>query len=928
MKKLLFIALLVVAMVFTMVACTEEGPTTETGDTAAATGDTTASTDADSSAETKADTTTETKADTTTETQATTTPATTPATTPVSEPAATEPAATEPAATEPAATEPAATEPAAPETETPVEIKVDAPYYMHSTMSLGDIYFNGTISNGRINGDLDAEGEKLEPKMVKLEAGAAEGEYYIYFYKEGVKTYLSAAENKAAGLAFVETADDSCVWLIDVNAQTIISKKFDNRGLGTQTTSAYKNLSLYAVSNFAKVDEYDAAWFAIGEEEDITPPETEPALLAPMWDEKKDVVMHQSFDELRKNGDGAQGVFTGPSAGWDLVADLSDGATSFLHYWGWVAIGTEEVGQFGYAIDSGKAIFDDSFAVTPEAPVVGAAAGVAGSKGASRMLIKIDVAGLWGAHYVDVLYKAPDGVTVTLCRFDLIMPELVMWDTEKDVITHQSYDELKPNGDGASIKNQTGVYDVTADMSTLKYWGWIGVKGEIGQFGYQIDSKIPVFDDSFTHTTEQPVINAAMGVAGTENASRMAIMIDLTKISGEGHTVNVLYKNPDGVIRCLGVLTINAPEREIEEGPVVKPIPFGTSVDLVNGSGPNDTANYAGRGGNWTKGVDVIDGAADGKTIGEDYLLTIDGWMGLKGGVNRYVWSVDGETWHDVTSGGRDGEPVPGHFAAGCGAPGEESLKNGMFKGEDQLVADLSAYAGQTVAVTFAAVSEAEADRVVPFVQITGLVVPEAPAISADDEVYPLLNGTYYVLNDEMTAANYELTIAVAEEGKGTLTIVDNSGVTDVAGTYDWTYTTAGGMVITNDKGIMIGSRWGSLIFQCTGLMFPQDMVTELPEGPVALVLGDNAIVIEDAYNGIKVVFTAEEAGTYVFAWGETAGIANQETDSGIGEIELGEVELAAGEDYLLILFPAGWDPDTVNLVISKKAEAPAPQLL
>ncbi len=154
-----------------------------------------------------------------------------------------------------------------------------------------------------------------------------------------------------------------------------------------------------------------------------TKPETEPNPEDFLyWYINGDVVLHQSFDELRKNGEESNGVFTaGQANSWDGVANLSDGATSFLHYWGWIAA-KGGVGQFGYMIDDGKIIWDDSFAVEAEADVVNEVHNrVPGADTATRMLIQIDLSGLQDIHTVKALYKDTTGKVVILNEFTVIM---------------------------------------------------------------------------------------------------------------------------------------------------------------------------------------------------------------------------------------------------------------------------------------------------------------------------------------------------------------------------------------------------------------------------------------------------------------------------------------------------------------------------
>ncbi len=138
------------------------------------------------------------------------------------------------------------------------------------------------------------------------------------------------------------------------------------------------------------------------------PDETEPP-------EPEVIVAHLSFDELRKNGDGAQGVFTpGAASGWDKVATV-DKTVMTLDFWGWVAI-NGKVGQFGYQIGSGPIVYDDSFTVEAEGPVKDAAAGT-GADNASRMLIKIDISKISGEQTVKTYYKNAAGKAEVLSEF-------------------------------------------------------------------------------------------------------------------------------------------------------------------------------------------------------------------------------------------------------------------------------------------------------------------------------------------------------------------------------------------------------------------------------------------------------------------------------------------------------------------------------
>ena len=173
----------------------------------------------------------------------------------------------------------------------------------------------------------------------------------------------------------------------------------------------------------AEGDYFDVAYIGFFKSEAAAQLYFDASIVTPKWDAYKDVVTHQSFDELRKvsNGEEAGGVFTpGQSAGWNFVADLSDGTVEALKYWGWIGA-KGEIGQFGYMIDNGEAIYSADFTVAAEEPVVNAAAGT-GADNASRFLVNVDLAGLTGKHTVTILYQDAEGNVVIMNTFTVIMP--------------------------------------------------------------------------------------------------------------------------------------------------------------------------------------------------------------------------------------------------------------------------------------------------------------------------------------------------------------------------------------------------------------------------------------------------------------------------------------------------------------------------
>ncbi len=140
------------------------------------------------------------------------------------------------------------------------DIQVGEEYYIKGINQSGALYFSGTCTDGRIDGTNDIAGAKA----VILEAGAAAGEYYIYFMNGDTKTYLAADKDypsgsKTAAFALSTEKTDACVWLISTPDKGIVSKDFPNRGIATKDAATYANFSTYATSNFGS-DEYDVSW--------------------------------------------------------------------------------------------------------------------------------------------------------------------------------------------------------------------------------------------------------------------------------------------------------------------------------------------------------------------------------------------------------------------------------------------------------------------------------------------------------------------------------------------------------------------------------------------------------------------------------------------------------------------------------------------
>jgi hypothetical protein len=129
-------------------------------------------------------------------------------------------------------------------------------------------------------------------------------------------------------------------------------------------------------------------------------------------------------------------------------------------------------------------------------------------------------------------------------------------------------------------------------------------------------------------------------------------------------------------------------------------------------------------------------------TVNGSYLV-VSGWTVVNGGVEKYLWSVDGgATWnetvlHKMTAYKSIGEAhlrVANAQISGKGTLDASAMPNSLYgcslgvapDDVTGIAADLGDYAGQMVDVIFAAVPNADNDTLCLIANITGVQVPEA----------------------------------------------------------------------------------------------------------------------------------------------------------------------------------------------------------
>lgn len=146
---------------------------------------------------------------------------------------------------------------------------------------------------------------------------------------------------------------------------------------------------------------------------------------------------------------------------------------------------------------------------------------------------------------------------------------------------------------------------------------------------------------------------------------------------------------------------------------------FGALLDTVNGQTLSSCFSSS------KKGMTML----EGYSAKADKTFSIAGWCGVDGGVSKYVWSADGgKTWNEFTGEAKKASKAIVEAAQQrCGvtfADLELSKTRGAFQGAG-LCADLSAYAGQTVELTFGAIPLSNENSIVLLYHFANVVVQE-----------------------------------------------------------------------------------------------------------------------------------------------------------------------------------------------------------
>ena len=123
--------------------------------------------------------------------------------------------------------------------------------------SSGIRFFNGKISSG-----MQTSTDISEAVDVYLESTGTDGQYYLYYYVSGVKTYIVMSGNKTTSMKASSTP--STYWTIDANTGAFVSSYNTNNSLGNRalaTDASREDIRAY----YEKESKFKPIKFAIAE---------------------------------------------------------------------------------------------------------------------------------------------------------------------------------------------------------------------------------------------------------------------------------------------------------------------------------------------------------------------------------------------------------------------------------------------------------------------------------------------------------------------------------------------------------------------------------------------------------------------------------------------------------------------------------------
>ena len=161
---------------------------------------------------------------------------------------------------------------------------------------------------------------------------------------------------------------------------------------------------------------------------------------------------------------------------------------------------------------------------------------------------------------------------------------------------------------------------------------------------------------------------------------------------------------------------------------------YGAGIDYINGLGmAGASAPFAGKAASTNGGPCVI--LHNASTVKGTFILCFAGWNLVESGIEKYVWSADGgKTWHDAEFYNREkfGDPSKDIITAANARAGKDLTEfsagtsfQGATGSPSGIAADLEAYKGKNIDVTFAAVPKDDPMGLCLVLHVMDVAVPD-----------------------------------------------------------------------------------------------------------------------------------------------------------------------------------------------------------
>ena len=247
--------------------------------------------------------------------------------------------------------------------------------------------------------------------------------------------------------------------------------------------------------------------------------------------------------------------------------------------------------------------------------------------------------------------------------------------------------------------------------------GWCAIDGGVSKYLWTIDG-LNWFEFGGTENVKTPSSLEIASTAQTHSGKTFGdltvsssnaqfqtgsgIYIDLSAYNGK--TVDILFaavpaNDTDTLVILYYLKSVNCTFEEKEE---VRELAFGANLGSINGVSTTNFISHNKNGGNQIYNDAVVD---------ENLRLNLRGWCAVDGGVSKYIWSVDGDTWYDIGNAENIDDPKSdeivktGEIYSGMTFTDlAGAYTNARFQINGGIYIDLSDFEGETIDVIFAAV--------------------------------------------------------------------------------------------------------------------------------------------------------------------------------------------------------------------------------